>query len=85
MPSFRADKEPLVQQIADLLHHCRTQQELIERAIALLHRETFPEKYPAPERAIIAWVKGRTSKGEEGYLPVVEGGKILDYIDDIDE
>lgn len=85
MPSYR-ENEALARRIAELLPRHRSKTEVIEEAVARYHRECFPEQYPAPaEPAIIAWVKGRTSKGEEGYLPVVEGGAVLDYIDDIDE
>lgn len=89
MPSFRY-RGQMEQQIQDLLLHYEQQEgvepslnDLMVRLVAQVHRQTFPDQYPAPVKpAIIAWVQGRTKKGEEGYLPVVEGGVVLDYIDD---
>ena len=55
----------------------------MEEAVALLHRECFSEQYPPPvEPAIVGWVRGRTTDGREGWMPGVEGGRVLDSIDD---
>lgn len=85
MPSYR-ENEALARRIAELLPRHRSKTEVIEEAVARYHRECFPDQYPAPdEPAIIGWVWGKTAAGEEGWKPQVEGGAVLDYIDDIDE
>jgi hypothetical protein len=82
MPSYR-ENEALARQIAELLSRHRNKTEVIEEAVARYHRECFPDQYPAPATpAIIGWVRGRTADGREGWKPQVEGGAILDYIDD---
>lgn len=58
----------------------------MEAALLLLHRETFPDRYPHEEPAIIGWVWGKTTGGREGWKPQLEGGGILDEIDeDVDD
>lgn len=88
MPSFRY-RGQMEQQIQDLLLHYEklegvppTLNDLLVRIIAQAHRQTFPDRHPRPEPAIIGWVRGRTTDGREGWKPQVEGGAILDYIDD---
>ncbi len=53
MPSYR-ENEVLAQQMTDLLGRYGTKTDIIEEAVARLHRSEFPDKHPEPAH-IIGW------------------------------
>lgn len=52
------------------------------KSVEAFLRDWIEDMCAPAEPVVIGWVWGRTTEGQEGWKPQVEGGAVLDYIDD---